>query len=586
MIASAIGRYWRSGLQNSFGVLCCVAALASGCDSGPPRGAPADADRDSIASGASEEQARQAYSNAARAADSIAHASVSERERFGGTIVVSGRNDIQTLNPLVATDMESVQHQAYVLFTPLVRAGPDFEPTPWLAREWSIDPEGDRVTFYLRDDVYWHDGVPVTAADVAFTWERVVDPEVPFFNPAYFDAWEAVEVLDEHTVRFTVRPRSNLLYGWAVTAILPEHILGDVPPADLASHPFGTVNPVGSGPFRFVERVPGDRWIFEANLNFPEALGGRPYADRLIYRQIPEDAVAEAALRTGEIDMIVDADPGSALRLAQDSSLVVSAFPSAEYSLIAWNTRREPFGVPEVRRALTLAIDREAIARVVRGGYGSVSAGPVGPWHWAWDSARAPLPFDPDSARALLEAAGWADADSNGVREKDGRELRFELYSTPRQAWRDVGTIVQANLAEVGVVAEPRVREQAALIPLVTSPDRRFDAFLVGWSRDVPLDDRDLWACDRVDDPMHFTGWCLSDLDAILDSMQVVSDRSDLGRLIRRYEALVADAQPYTFLFNVETILARRASLHGVEADARGTWASVSEWWIDPESRR
>jgi peptide/nickel transport system substrate-binding protein len=533
-----------------------------------------------------ERENRRAYVEAVAAADSAAHVDVPERNRAGGTIVVAGRNDIVTLNPLVSTDMESAQHQVYVLFTTLVRSGPEFEPLPWLAREWQVDPEGDRITFYLRDDLYWHDGVPVTAADVAFTWERVVDPAVPFFNPAYFDAWEAVEILDEHTVRFTVRPGSNLLYGWAVTAILPEHILGDVPPSELATHPFGTVAPVGSGPFRFVERVPGDRWVFEANPDFPQALGGRPYADRLVYRQIPEDAVAEAALRTGEIHMIVDADPRAAARLAEDESLVVASFPSAEYALIAWNTRREPFDDPNVRRAMTLAIDREAIARVVRGAYGSVSMGPVGPWHWAFDPDWKPLPFAPDSAESLLDRAGWSDGDSDGIREKDGVPLRFELYSTPRQSWRDIGEIVQAQLADVGVEVQPRTREQASLIPLVTSPDRRFDAFMVGWSRDVPLDDRDLWACDRVDDPMHFTGWCRPELDAVLDSMQVVSDREELERLTHRYESMVVDAQPFTFLYNVETVLARTADLHGVEADARGTWVSVADWWLDPESRR
>ena len=567
-------------------VLACTALLLPGCDSGPPRGAESTPAQDSAASAELERESRQAYAEAVGTADSLAHTEVSERDRFGGTIVVAGRNDIVTLNPLVSTDMESAQHQAYVLFTTLVRSGPEFEPIPWLARSWEVDPEGDRITFRLRDDLYWHDGVPVTAADVAFTWERVVDPAVPFFNPAYFDAWEAVEVLDEHTVRFTVRPSSNLLYGWAVTAILPEHILGDVPPTELATHPFGTVAPVGSGPFRFVERVPGDRWVFEANPEFPEALGGRPYADRLVYRQIPEDAVAEAALRTGEVQMIVDADPYAAGRLARDTSLVVTSYPSAEYSLIAWNTRREPFSEPDVRRAMTLAIDREAIARVVRGAYGSVSTGPVGPWHWAFDPEWKPLPFNPDSAATLLERAGWSDSDSDGVRDKDGIPLSFELYSTPRQAWRDIGEIVQAQLADVGVEVEPRIREQASLIPLVTSPDRRFDAFMVGWSRDVPLDDRDLWACDRVDDPMHFTGWCLSDLDAVLDSMQVVSDREELERLTHRYEALVVDAQPFTFLYNVETVLARAASLRGVQADVRGTWVSVADWWLDPESRR
>jgi len=178
------------------------------------------------------------------------------------------------------------------------------------------------------------------------------------------------------------------------------------------------------------------------------------------------------------------------------------------------------------------------------------------------------------------------DEDGDGVRENRGVPLRFELLFTPRQAWMDVATIVQANLADIGAVVEPGAREQASLAPLVTSPDRRFDAFLVSWARDVPLDDRDLWACDRVDDPMHFTGWCHPELDAVLDSMQFVADRESLRRLTRRYELLVAEAQPYTFLFNVETVLARRAGLRGVSADARGTWASVTEWWLDPEARR
>lgn len=561
-------------------------ALLVACDSGPPRGAETTPAEDSLAAIEAERRAAAAYIAAAEAADSAAHANVPERDRYGGTIVVAGRNDILTLNPLVATDLESLQHQAHALFVTLVRMGPEFEPLPYLAREWTVDPEGDRITFHLRDDVTWHDGAPVTARDVAFTWESAVDPDVPFFNPGYFDAWEAVEVLDETTVRFTVRPRSHLLYGWAVTAILPEHILGDVPPGAIADHPFGAVSPVGSGPFRFEERVVGDRWAFSANPDFPDDLGGRPYADRLVYRQIPEDLAAEASLRTGEVDMVVDVNPASAERLAADPSLVVTAVPASEYALIAWNTRRDPFTDPRVRRALTMAMDRDAIREVVRGPYGSVSTGPVGPWHWAHDPDREPLPYAPDSAATLLEQAGWVDTDADGVRDRNGIPLRFELAFTPRQAWQDVATIVQANLSAVGVAVEPRAMEQASLVPLVTSPDRRFDAFLVSWARDVPLDDRDLWACDRIDDPMQFTGWCMPELDAVLDSMQVVSDRAALTRLIRRYESMVGDAQPYTFLYNVETVLARRAALHGVDADPRGTWASVTRWWLDPEDRR
>lgn len=551
-----------------------LAAGAAACDAGPPR----EAGRTQPGGTAWGRRAESAEPEASRPA-------VPEERRFGGTVVVAGRNDLLTMNPLAVTDRESLEHQLHLLFVPLVREGPDAEPLPGVAESWSVDPEGDRITFRLRDDLRWHDGVPVTARDVAFTWERAVDPAVPFANPAYFDAWEAAEVLDERTVRFTVRPRSHLLYGWMRTAVLPEHILGDVPPDELEMHPFGTSAPVGSGPFRFVDRVPGDRWTFEANPDFPASLGGRPYVDRYVYRQIPDDAVAEAELRAGEVHLVLDADPGSAARLAADTSLAVSSFPAPEYAFIAWNTRRPAISDAEVRRALTLAIDREAIARVVRGEHGTVAAGPVGRWHPAFDTLWAPLPFAPDSARARLERAGWSDTDGDGVRQKGGRPLAIELLHTPRETWRDIAAIVQANLADVGVEVRSRALEQAALVPLVTSPDRRFDAFLVSWSRDVMLDDRDMWACDRLGSPFQFTGWCRPELDAVLDSLQTVVDRAVLRRLVGRYEALVEEAQPYTFLFETETVLTRRRTLRGVSADDRGALVGVADWWLEPRAR-
>ncbi|MFO7587108.1 MAG: ABC transporter substrate-binding protein [Gemmatimonadota bacterium] len=563
-------------MRHGIGTLAALllAAGAAGCEAGPPRDA------------AQREAGRTEWGRRAEAPEPEAlRPAVPEERRYGGTVVVAGRNDLLTMNPLTVTDRESLEHQLHLLFVPLVREGPDAEPLPGIAESWSYDPAGGRVTFRLRDDLRWHDGVPVTARDVAFTWERAVDPAVPFANPAYFDAWEAAEVLDDRTVRFTVRPRSHFLYGWMRTAVLPEHILGDVAPGELEMHPFGTTAPVGSGPFRFVERVPGDRWAFEANPDFPETLGGRPYADRYVYRQVPDDAVAVAELRAGEVHLLLDADPGSAARLAADTTLAVSSFPAPEYAFIAWNTRRPPLDDVEVRRALTLAIDRPAIARVVRGDYGRVAAGPVGRWHPAFDTAWAPLPFAPDSARARLERAGWSDANRDGVREKGGRPLAIELLHTPRASWRDIAAIVQANLAAVGVEVRPRALEQASLVPLVTGPDRRFDAFLVSWSRDVMLDDRDMWACDRLGSPFQFTGWCRPELDAVLDSLQAVGDRGALRRLVGRYEAMVEEAQPYTFLFESETVLARRRTLRGVHADARGALVGVADWWLEPRAR-
>ena len=509
-----------------------------------------------------------------------------EADRFGGTMVVASLADLQTMNSLVTTDFGSVQFQRHVLFTTLVRQDADLRPQPYLARAWELSPDSNVVTFHLRTDVTWHDGTPVTARDVMFTFDRLKDPDVGFPNAQYFDYWDAAEVANDSTVVFHLRPHNAYLFGWTQVAILPEHVLGGVAPSLLGNDPFGTVRPVGNGPFRFVERVPGDRWVFEANPDFPEDLGGRPYLDRLIHREIADEVTMLAELRTGGVDMILGATLPMVEQAASDSSITVQAFAAPDYSFIAWNPKRPFFADPAVRRALSTAIDRQAMVETVRGGYATIATGPVGPWHWAYDESWRPLPYAPDSAAARLEEAGWVDVDGDGVRERDGIPFRFELVSSPGHEREQMGQLIQSNLAQVGVDVQLRVLELPALIPLVTSPDRRFDAVIGAWVRDVQLDDRDLWSCEMVGQMFQFTSYCNRSLEPILDSIPLTADRERLQGLIRRYHEKIAADQPYTFLLYQEAVDLYRSDVRGVELDTRGDLQSVARWWIQPEGRR
>lgn len=509
---------------------------------------------------------------------------VAETQRYGGTIVVAGRGDPVSMNSLVSTDFESEQHQVHVLFVTLVSNDEDYEPQPYFARSWEFDSDTSEVVFHLRHDLQWHDGTPVTSRDVAFTFDRLKNPAVPFPNPSYFDYWDAAEVVDPVTIRFFLRPHANALYGWSRTAIMPEHILGEVSPEDLESHSFGTLAPVGNGPFRFVERVPGDRWVFEANPEFPEDLGGRPYVDRLVYRQIPDEFALAAALQTGEVDLVIDASPSMLDQVGDDPEVVSVSYSAPEYAFIAWNSKRPEFADPKVRRALTMAIDRETLVQAVLGGNGTVAPGPVGPWHWAYDSAWAPLPYSPDEAASLLDEAGWTDSDGDGARDRDGEPFSFELLATPRRDWGAIQTLVQASLGQIGVEVEPVVREQGALIPLVIGADRRFDAVIIGWARDVPLNDIDLWACDQVGQPFQFTSYCNPELDVVLDSIPLESDRARLRSLIGRYHELVVEDQPYTFLYYLDRVDLARARVYGTNMDSRGDWVNVASWWVYDDS--
>ncbi len=504
----------------------------------------------------------------------------------GGTVVVSARAEIPGVDPLVPPpDYFASQIERYVLFMPLVQLGADLQPVPWLASSWDLNADSSQIVFHLRNDVKWQDGEPVTAGDVAFTFRKAKDPDLPFPNRAYFDRWDSVQVEGPRTVRFWLRPYSQLLYAWSQVPIVPEHVLGSVPDSALATAAFNSTAPVGDGPFRFVSHDQGDRWVFEANPDFPADLGGRPRIDRLIYRIVPDESTELTELERGDVDLYLNLPPDQVERVRGDTSLEVLSFPSTSYAFVAWNTRRPLFADARVRRALTMAMDRSQILQTVRAGLGSVATGPLGPWHWAYDTAWRPIPYDPDSARALLAAAGWKDTDGDGVLDRNGHPFRFELLTNQSQTRQDIAVMLQADLAKVGVALVPRTREFAALAQAIQSPERLFDAFLLSWTEDLVIDDRDYWACDRRDEPVQFSGYCDPALDAVMDSIPRALDLDRKRRLLRRYAEMVEKAQPYTFLFNEDRAVALRHTLRGVAVDVRGELRTAARWGLVPRPR-
>jgi peptide/nickel transport system substrate-binding protein len=218
-------------------------------------------------------------------------ADVPEAERYGGTVVIGTFGDLQPMNRFVSSDYNTNMIQREMLFMPLVKFDERIEPVPWLAERWDtvrVAPDSLELTFQLREDIRWHDGEPTTAHDVAFTYQRLQDPATGFPNPAYFEYYHPdAEVLDDRTIRFRLRAHAEFLEPWYLTPSMPRHLLESAAPSEMMNHPFGTREPVGNGPFRFVRRVPGQEWVFEANADFPDALGGRPYLDRVVWRYIP-----------------------------------------------------------------------------------------------------------------------------------------------------------------------------------------------------------------------------------------------------------------------------------------------------------
>src|SRR5688572_15715670 len=405
----------------------------------------------------------------------------------GGTVVALGNSDLDNMNALVTQNPYAAEIARYMLFLPLVQYDSVLEYQSALAERWELLGDTGAI-FHLRRNVRWHDGVPTTAHDVVFTYERAKDPETTFPNVDYFANYTGVTAPDSFTVRFSFTPHLDPLAGLPFMPIMPKHALDSIPSARMSQAAFNK-KPFGNGPFRFVEYRANERWVFEANPDYPAELGGRPYIDRLVYRVVPEASVAATELQTGTADVALSPPSTQFAQLSQQPGLRGIVKPGRLYASVIWNGRRAPFNSAEVRRALGYAIDREQILQTLRAGHGAVAVGPIGPYHWAYDESVAPLPFSPDSARALLARLNIRDVDGDSILElPNGRDFTFELkVPAGSEITNNMAQMIQSNLRNVGVTMTIRQVDGNTLIDDITSPARDYTATVMAWESDFRI---------------------------------------------------------------------------------------------------
>jgi peptide/nickel transport system substrate-binding protein len=512
---------------------------------------------------------------------------IAEEDRYGGTVVVGAISDIPDMNPLTSTETLAAEIQQFILFTPVLRYDEDLRPQPALARSWEVNADTTLLTFHLRDDVYWHDGVKTTAYDLAFAYEMATHPETGFPNTAFWTHYGEGEAIDSFTFQVEMRPHAEWWDPWRTFSAVPQHILEGTPPAGLRTHPFSTREPVGNGPFRFVSRTHGQSWTFEANDDYPEELGGRPYLDRWVYRSIPEPTTLLTELLTGRIDFYVQPPPeqGQRIEAARDARLI--HYPDRTFILIGWNQEREPFDDARVRRALTMAIDREAIVEGVLYGYGEPGTSTVPPFFWQYEpEAGADLGYDPEGARALLAEAGFAPG-PDGILRRNGQPFRFTLITNEgNQVRADIAEIAQAHLRRIGVDMRLRIQEWGSMLNRINTPGNRdFDAVLIGWRTEFRIDDSDLFHCDKRDRPYQWVQHCDRELDVLMDTLPLIVSREEARPLWSEYQRRVAEGAPYTFIYFQERMHGVGDRLLNVNPDPRGDWVGAAEWFIHPRMR-
>jgi len=521
---------------------------------------------------------------------------VAEQERFGGTLVVGGIGDLQSMNPLVSSDYNSNNIQRDALFMTLVRYDDQMSITPWLAESWDttrVHPDSLELTFRIREDVFWHDGTATTGEDVLFTYQRIADPRTAYPNMQRLTHYSRdAKLIDPLTFSVRFRAHAEFLDVFAMTAIAPAHILGDIPPQQLFRHEFA-YQPVGNGPFRFVRRVAGEEWVFEANESFPEALGGRPYLDRIVYRSIPEMTTVLTDLLTGRVDLYLGPNPNQAATIASSDGVELRTSPSRQYNYIGFNSRREILSDPRTRRAIAMAIDRRQIVDALLYGHGEPGRATVTPTHYAYET-DAMLSYDPDGARRLLTEAGWSPGPDGILRDAQGRELSFVLMTNAgNDVRRDIAEIVQAQLRELGIDVQPRLVEWTSMIEQLQGSlnaegerIRDFDAVISGWVDWEQKDDAGILHSRNLNGPYQYVGYSNPSADALIDTLNLIVDREAAQPLWAEYQHLIANDAPYVVLYYPERIFGLRTRVHGASFDVRGDFATVGEWWIHPSARQ
>lgn len=495
--------------------------------------------------------------------------------------------DAKNLNPPLVSETTGSGISSLV-FNGLIRTTPNLEPEGELAEAWKVSPDGRVITYTLRRGVRFHDGRPLTAEDVAFTAKVYRDPKVNSPHRADYEDIAKVEIISPYRVRVVYRkPFAPAL--WNFGAILPEHLLKD---ADINHAPFNRA-PVGSGPFRFVEWKTDRHILLEAN---PDYWEGRPWLERYLLRVIPDQSTCFLELLNGRLDAL-GAWVGGSLTPEQyarqtEHRKFKNHYQKYEtegfhYTYIGWNLKRPMFRDARVRRALTMAIDRDAVIENVLYGLGKVCTGPFARVSWAYNPNVKPLPYDPETARALLKEAGWEDTDGDGLLDQDldgdgKREpFSFELVTNQGNTSRErVATIVQSQLQQVGIAVKIRIVEWTAFLTEFINK-RRFDATLLGWSLGVDPDIYSIWHSSKTGEfEYNFVGYANPEVDRLLEEGRRTLDLEKRKKIYHRVHALIAQDQPYTFLFVPSGLSAVHRRFKGLEVTSFGISRHPERWYV------
>lgn len=495
------------------------------------------------------------------------------------TLNIALGEEPDNLNPIGNANI----YDCIKVFSGLLKSDEDLEMAPDLAESWEVSEDGKSYTFHLKKGVKWQDGSDFTADDVKFTYDllRNQDWTAVFPTSSEYEVIDDVQIIDDSTVKFTLSEGIVPFQERFTLPILPKHLLDG---EDLSKTEFWQA-PIGTGPYELVEWTKGEELVMAAN---PDYYGDAPIIQRIKFVFVPDENARVSLLKSGEVDAIkIDARTKSILEGAPGIKVVTA--PSANWYGLSLPNDKLPFSIKEVRQAIAYAINKQQILDTVFYGQGEVAYGPYREADWVYNPDIA-YSYDPEKAKQLLADAGFSDSDGDGILEKDGIKLEFDLvYGSSNAERKDIAIAAKTDLAEVGVGVNPVGKSWNEIDYDVFHSE----AFTVAWGSPFDPDDLNykLWNSEYIDqgwwNPATYNN---PEVDELLNEGRTTWDDDKRKEIYRKVQDILVEDQPVVFLVFGDYIYALsdkvsgtkpRNGPHGYGSNGALTgelWWNVEEW--------
>lgn len=458
-----------------------------------------------------------------------------------------------TLHPLNGNDGYNRSVKNYILETLLYQDIETYEWRPSLANEWHVSKNKKEFTFKLRDNVFWHDGKPLTVEDVKWSFDAIFDDrfKAAVLRP-YYEGIEKVEIIDERTVKFIAK--NNYYKNFDIAAglyVLPKHFYEQE-----ESKAFFNKNLIGTGPYKLALYNRGNRIVLEKNENWwgNELSTGEWNFEKIVLRFVQDRNVALEMLKKGSLDFI-GLQPVDYVRRTDgerwgESLHKVKTYNKTPkgYNFIGWNLTHPILKDRNVRKALYHLVNRKLMIDKFEYGYSVPATGPVYPGSPYYDESIAPIEFNPKKALALLRKQGWKDTDGDNILDKviDGQKQKLSItILEPYEGFMKYLTVFKEDAKKAGVEINIKLIEWSSFIKLID--ERKFDAVRLAWSASVDWDPKQIWHSSSIDGGSNFIGYSNSEVDRLTDEARMIHDRDDRIKVLNKALRLIVDDYPYVW---------------------------------------